>query len=897
MRRFVTMFLLTAAAVATTSCLSPEQEAGMEPGLPVAVNEDDYYSGLVRVKLTESKAAQIESAIARSVSPAELLGMESVSKVVRTFPYAGKFEARTRAEGMHLWYDVYFKEGEPLTKSYNEIEGVSGIQKVELRPKVVKLDGDVIGVLNAADKTMSGDDLPFDDTFLSKQWHYINDGSLPLSVKGADINVRKVWEEITTGSDDVIVSVVDGGIDVTHPDLKDNLWVNEAEMNGEEGVDDDGNGYVDDIYGYNFFSDKGEILPHDHGTHVAGTIAAVNNNGMGVCGIAGGDYARGIKGVKVMSCQIVEVKAAGNIAAAIKYGADNGAVISQNSWGFGTTYTEMPESEKIAIDYFIKYAGVDENGVQTGPMKGGLVIFAAGNDNARISYPAQYDEVLAVSSLNGAFKKPVYSNYGDWVDMAAPGGDASVNQLVASTITVEAGEYGYMQGTSMACPHISGVAALLVSHFGKEDGLTPYMVRSLLINSGYDISSYNEGNFYKNELGVMVDAYGAFVLDSDMAPETVKDLSVTSNSNNIIGEWTVPSDPDEGAPIAFGIYYSKSPIDDDIVQGAQSGGIGYSSVDTKSNLAGAVITGTVSGLEFNTEYYVRVDAYDMFGNRSALSEQVKVTTGENHKPEISKNTVNISVKSHEKYSEKISYSDPDWHKLTWKLSSETEALSVAEEEDGTLTLNVDALLDEPGKYVSSIIFDDGFGMTSEVSVSLEIQPNTKPEAVSAMENIQLNRSSDPAEIDLDSIFEDKDGEELSYEARTEKEGVVTVQVKSGRLVVTPVEYGLTAIYVTASDARGESVEGSFKVLVANAMTNEILTYPNPVNDYLFISVSKDTPANIRLTSPLGRVISDNEGKLSPYEPTKIDMRDCESGTYSLVITTDREVITRKIVKL
>lgn len=873
----------------------------MIPMPPVTVNEEDYDTELVRVKLTESKAAQIENAICnatKAVNPAELLGMESVTMIKRTFPYAGKFEARTRKEGMHLWYDVYFQTGQSLTKSYNEIGDVKGVQKVELRPKVVVLDGEIVGWMEIGDVSSFADEsLPFDDPFLSKQWHYINDGAKPLSIKGCDVNVRKVWEEITTGSEDVIVCVVDGGIDVSHPDLIDNLWVNDAELNGQPGADDDGNGYVDDIYGYNFFSDKGEILAHDHGTHVAGTIAAVNNNGIGVSGIAGGDYAKGIKGVKVMSSQIVEVKAAGNIAAAIKYGADNGAVISQNSWGFGTTYTEMPESEKIAIDYFIKYAGIDENGVQTGPMKGGIVIFAAGNDNARISYPAQYDEVLAVAAVNAQYKKPTYSNFGDWVDLAAPGGDVATSHLVGSTIRVESGKYGWMQGTSMACPHVSGVAALLVSHFGKEKGLTPYMVRSMLLNSGYDISSYNEGNFYKDEIGVMINAYGAFTLDSDIAPEAVTDVALSSHSNNMIGEWTVPVDPDEGTPIAFGIYYSESPISEDIPQGGADGDVSYISVDTKNVKSGEMMTAVVPDLKFNASYYVRVDAYDMYGNRSALSEQATVTTGENHRPEISRKTIDFTIKSHESVSEQVSYSDPDWHKVSWKLDSKTNVISVVEEEKGVLTVMADALLAEPGTYNASVIFDDGYGLTSELSIDLDVLPNTAPELSVPIENIRLNRSSDQVEINLDDHFEDKDEEKLSYEVSLEKEGVVSAQVKGRKLIITPMEYGLVTVSVTASDARGEKAEGSFKVLIANATVNEILTYPNPVKDYLFISVTKDTQANVKLTSPLGRVICDNDGRLSPYDPTRIDMQNCATGTYTLVITTDREVITRKIVKI
>lgn len=166
------------------------------------------------------------------------------------------------------------------------------------------------------------------------QWHYKNFGITPRSVEGADINLFEAWKQ-TTGSPNVIVSIVDGGIDGSHEDLKDNLWINEGEIPGN-GIDDDGNGFIDDVYGYNFVSDKGEITLDEagHGTHVAGTVAARNNNGIGVSGVAGGDGTPN-SGARLMSCQIFEgANGSGQGAGATVYGANNGAVISQNSWGY-----------------------------------------------------------------------------------------------------------------------------------------------------------------------------------------------------------------------------------------------------------------------------------------------------------------------------------------------------------------------------------------------------------------------------------------------------------------------------------------------------------------------------------------------------------------------------------
>jgi serine protease len=146
---------------------------------------------------------------------------------------------------------------------------------------------------------------PFNDPFFSKQWHLYNDGSLSNEfIAGADINVTDVWKYYTTGSNRVVVAIVDTGVDISHPDLVNNLWVNEAELNGIEGVDDDGNGIVDDIYGANFINYTGTIRVEEHGTHVSGIVAATNNNGMGVCGVAGGNGSE--EGVRLMICQIMD---------------------------------------------------------------------------------------------------------------------------------------------------------------------------------------------------------------------------------------------------------------------------------------------------------------------------------------------------------------------------------------------------------------------------------------------------------------------------------------------------------------------------------------------------------------------------------------------------------------
>ncbi len=447
------------------------------------VDDVNYEQGFVRILVSDDLANNIEYTTRSGIRSSKALAAEDVvekikiRKLKRTFPHAGRFEERSRKAGLHLWYDVEFDGNVTVTEANMSLQSVRGVKFVEPRPVVARFwDDKVLQYVQETAQSVSKSEKnsPFNDPQLPDQWHYKNDGSLGSNYKaGADVNVYGAWQ-YTTGTPDVVVAIIDGGIDYTHEDLAANMWINQSEKNGSSLVDDDGNGFKDDIYGYNFVSDIGKIVPHNHGTHVAGTVAAVSNNGKGVAGVAGGNGQSGT-GVRLMSCQIFVndddpyASSGGRKGApAIKYAADNGAVICQNSWGY-PTLAETPASDRAAIDYFIQYAGVDENGRQTGAMRGGIVIFAAGNENRAAAAPATYEKVVAVSSIGPDYRKAYYSNYGEWTDLAAPGGDVQAFGNKGTVLsTLVGGKYGYMQGTSMACPHVSGVAALVLSYFKRS---------------------------------------------------------------------------------------------------------------------------------------------------------------------------------------------------------------------------------------------------------------------------------------------------------------------------------------------------------------------------------------------------------------------------------------------
>lgn len=848
----------------------------------------------------------------------------------RLFPPAGEFEERTRKRGLHLWYVVDFDPQIDLMVAHSKFSGLGQVESVEFSPEAVPMgvteNTALMPELFIPEGQKRGEKLPFNDPLLKKQWHYNNTGKLLgfAEKEGADINLFKAWE-ITTGTPNVIVCVVDGGIDINHPDLKDNLWVNEKEKNGVVGKDDDGNGFIDDIHGFCFVEGTANLLPdaESHGNHVAGTVAAKNHNGIGVSGVAGGD-GNPNSGVRLMSAAIFRAGALsiGNNAAAIKYGADNGAVISQNSWAYTkqANPTVMPGFLKEAIDYFNDCAGCDKDGKQRpdSPMKGGVVFFAAGNESSEYNlYPSCYEGVVAVAAMGPDYTKASYSNWAAWVDIVAPGGDQanSVRHGVLSTTTpgyvkkpdifAEDGthRYTYYHGTSMACPHVSGVAALVVSKFGRQ-GFTREMLLERIFASVMPINVDEVNPRYAGKLGKgYIDAYAALTLENKKKhpekPIMQKGKSHEKDFTSITVYWTVPKDEDDKTPNNYILYYSEKELTKDNYKEGKLAWSGSGIINGLGKKVGDEMSCKVQGLKPNTSYHFALVAYDRWGYASEISLMTANTKKNN--PAIIKNIPSgagiVLMDIQEKISYELEINDPDGHTWNYQLMGTTKGVSHRKTDKGVMITIRPAL--EQGSYHFTIELKDELGAKSSYEIPFKIIRISAPELKKEFVGQVLGVKNSPMKMNLADFYAPQERLTLSYSVTSTDPSIASAKIdkQTNQLTIEGHKPGQVSIVVEVTNGY-KTRSDAFDVFVTDDTEKAVYSvWPLPMRNNLNVWVNpKHSSVHIVLQSMNGYTALD--GRFTPDASgiVHLDTKKIAPGSYRMKVEAGSRSYEKVVLK-
>lgn len=843
-------------------------KAGPETVTDVRGQEASELGVLPGVALVYFDNATVER-IEKGTAVRSLVQGLAVTGAERLFPDAGEYEPRTRREGLHRWYVVEYDRTVSMSQAKTVLEAIPGVQLVEpnrvIRQKV-----------------------SINDPYWAQMWGMNN-----VNNPGYDVNCKPVWDTKTMGNPNVTVAIVDGGIQLDHPDLKANVAAS---------------GH------YNYVRGNTNITQHFHGTHVAGTIAAVNNNGIGVTGIAGGNAAAGKPGVKLLSLQVFETQdngydaSARDFTLALKEAADKGAVISQNSWGYNFDFDdngyldsselsyarrahENPERSFVqAIDYFNKYAGCDNTGKQlsSSPMKGGVVIFAAGNENVPYGAPGNYEGCISVGAMAQNGTKASFSNYGDWVDICAPG--------VSIPSTYINSKYTGMSGTSMACPHVSGVAALIVSYFGGQ-GFTADELRVRLLTGARTIDASSGSR----PIGPLVDAWGSFNMNAQGGlPNPVTQLAVSPVGHNLRVDFTASG--------AYGYMVlaskQKSAINNADYQNPSDNLIVVNRLASAAETEGFPMSVQLAGLTPSTSYYVAVVAYSYDKKYSDLSDIVQVQTAENQKPVIDIQDYpsgGYQFRHHEFVSIPVACSDPDGDAIS--VSYRTTGRATFESNNGSeglFNFQLMCQLTNAGRYTATIEAKDEVGAVSIRGIAYEVLPNTAPVLLKDMGLVLMEQKGQETELALSGYFTDPDDEVLYYRAASMDTGIASASItEEGTLLIKAVSQGVCKVKVSAEDHAGERVEQELTVLVRLDGAGEVFLSGDTVLSSGVITIIpgvEEAPMTVRVISASGIVVYETSGAYSAQKPLALDLSNLAPGIYTVEVTYKGETYTYTIVK-